>query len=217
MNCSAQRPPPAAVYLEAMKSPKIRHFRPDNALRSKQLQPQFHHRQIVNGSLSVCLWELSPMIMFFLRRFILLINLWVTRMWTDAQRDECPTQYRWRPLRKFSNSIPSLTGGQPKTCTIFGRLLGWCTTFSGALAPDGILPGAKFTLCPSFALSYIGSVTARHSSSGRTSSAKLCSVVQGMELLNFRRGRHLYSAGRPSCLASVHNVVFSVSFLVSLR
>jgi len=37
--------------------------------------------------------------------------------------------------------------------------------FRGALAPDGILPGAKFTLRPSLAFSYIGSVTARHSSS----------------------------------------------------
>ena len=33
--------------------------------------------------------------------------------------------------------------------------------------PDGILPGAKFTLRPSLALSYIFSVTARHSSNGR--------------------------------------------------
>jgi len=37
----------------------------------------------------------------------------------------------------------------------------------GALAPGGILAGAKFTLRPSFAFSYIDSVTARHSSSGR--------------------------------------------------
>jgi len=35
------------------------------------------------------------------------------------------------------------------------------------LPPNGILPGTKFTLRPSLALSYIGSVTARHSSSGR--------------------------------------------------
>jgi len=35
-----------------------------------------------------------------------------------------------------------------KRCTIFGRLLRWYTicTFSGALAPGGILPGAKVTL-----------------------------------------------------------------------
>jgi len=50
---------------------------------------------------------------------------------------------------------------------MFGHFLGWYTiyTFSGALAPKGILPGAKFTLCPSLALSYIGSIIARHSSS----------------------------------------------------
>jgi len=35
------------------------------------------------------------------------------------------------------------------------------------LPPDGILPGAKFTLRSSLAFSYIASVTARHSSSGR--------------------------------------------------
>jgi len=39
--------------------------------------------------------------------------------------------------------------------------------FRGLLPPDRILPGATFTLCPSLALSYIGSVTARHSSSSR--------------------------------------------------
>jgi len=40
-------------------------------------------------------------------------------------------------------------------------------TFWRLLPPDGILPGARFTLRPSLAFSYIGSVTARHSSSGR--------------------------------------------------
>jgi len=56
-----------------------------------------------------------------------------------------------------------------KLGTIFGRVLGCYTiyTFSGALAPDRILPGAKFTLRPSLAFSYIGSVTAWHSSSER--------------------------------------------------
>jgi len=42
-----------------------------------------------------------------------------------------------------------------------------CVQFRGLLPPDGILPGANFTLRPSVAFSYIGSVTARHSSSGR--------------------------------------------------
>ena len=40
-------------------------------------------------------------------------------------------------------------------------------TFWGLLPPDGILPDAKVTLRPSLAFSYIGSVIARHSSSGR--------------------------------------------------
>jgi len=39
--------------------------------------------------------------------------------------------------------------------------------FQGLLPPDRILPGAKLTLRPSLAFSYIGSVTARHSSSSR--------------------------------------------------
>jgi len=39
--------------------------------------------------------------------------------------------------------------------------------FRGLLPPNGILPGAKFTLRQSLAFSYIGSITARHSSSGR--------------------------------------------------
>ena len=38
-------------------------------------------------------------------------------------------------------------------------------------------------------------------------SAKHCGVVQGMELRNFRRGRHLYLAGRPLRWASAHILV----------
>jgi len=37
---------------------------------------------------------------------------------------------------------------------------------------------------------------------------ELCGVVQGMEWRNFRRGRHLYSAGRPSRWESAH-ILFS--------
>jgi len=46
----------------------------------------------------------------------------------------------------------------------------WAATlyiyFWGLLPSGLILPPAKFTLCPSLAFSYIGSVTAWHSSSG---------------------------------------------------
>jgi len=52
---------------------------------------------------------------------------------------------------------------------MFGRLLGWYIiySFSGALVHDGNFPGAKFTLRPRLAFSYIVSVTAQQSSSGR--------------------------------------------------
>jgi len=58
-----------------------------------------------------------------------------------------------------------------KLCMMFA--VSWAGTlnihFGGLLPPDGILPHAKFTLRPSLAFSYIGSVTgtARHSSSRR--------------------------------------------------
>jgi len=38
-------------------------------------------------------------------------------------------------------------------------------------------------------------------------SARICGVVQGIELRNFRRGRHLCSAERPSGWASAHVLV----------
>jgi len=41
--------------------------------------------------------------------------------------------------------------------------------------------------------------------------AKLCGMVQGTELRNFRRGRHLYSAGRPSRWASAYILVARVN------
>jgi len=95
-----------------------------------------------------------------------------------------------------------------KLCTMFGRILGWYTiyTFSGHLAPNRILPGAKFTVCPSLVFSYICSVTARHSSSGRHPN-----------FAAFSRGRHLYSAGRPSRWASAHILVSSIFGLFITR
>ena len=63
----------------------------------------------------------------------------------------------------------SLTGGQPNLARCLA--VSWAGTlyihFRGLLPSDGMLLGAKFTLRPSLAFSYIGSVTARHSSSGR--------------------------------------------------
>jgi len=52
------------------------------------------------------------------------------------------------------------------------------------------------TLCPSLPFSYIGSVTAQHSSSGHQPN-----------FVALNRGRHLYSSGRPSRLASADILV----------
>jgi len=61
------------------------------------------------------------------------------------------------------------------------------TFFRGLLPPDGIFPGANFTLRPSFAFSYIDSITARHSTSGRQPNFVAC-MAQGIELRNFADG-----------------------------
>jgi len=48
-------------------------------------------------------------------------------------------------------------------------------------------------------------------------SAKVCGEVQGMELRNFHRGRHLYSAGRPSRWASAHILVKILRFFSTMH
>jgi len=100
---------------------------------------------------------------------------------------------------RFITAATSLNRSEPN----FARCLvvSWAGTlyihYPGLLPHNGILPGAKFTLRPSLALSYIGSVTARHSSSGcQTNFAALS------------RGRHLYSVGRPSRWAMAIILVF---------
>jgi len=58
-------------------------------------------------------------------------------------------------------------------CTMFGRLLHWYTTYTFlGLLSHGILPAAKFTLRPRLAFYYIGSITARHSSSSVSQSLR---------------------------------------------
>ena len=53
-----------------------------------------------------------------------------------------------------------------------------CIHFRGLLPPNGILPDAKFTLHSSLAFFYIGSITARHASSGRQPN---CGVVSSRD------------------------------------
>jgi len=100
-----------------------------------------------------------------------------------------------------------------KLCTMFGHLVGWYTmyTFAGALASWRNFAGCEIHFTSkSCVLLYIGCVTARQSSSG---------VVHGMDLWNFCKGYHLYSAGRPSRLTSAHILVetFFLLWLLTVR
>jgi len=80
-----------------------------------------------------------------------------------------PSKFQRVSCLAFVTAATSLTGSQPN----FARCLAVSCAgtlyilFGWLLPPDGILPGAKFTLRRSLALPYIGSVTARNSSSRR--------------------------------------------------
>jgi len=92
----------------------------------------------------------------------------------------------------------SLNGSQPNLARCLA--VTWVSTlhihFWGFLPVTEFLPGAKFTLRASLALSYFGSVTVRHSSSGRQPNFAALST-----------GRHLHSVGRPSRWALAHILV----------
>jgi len=77
---------------------------------------------------------------------------------------------KFQPVSRlcFVTAATSLTGGQPNFAWYLA--ISWAGTLYihvwGLLPPNGILPAAKFTLHPSLAFSYNGSVTARHWNTG---------------------------------------------------
>ena len=119
-----------------------------------------------------------------------------------------PAKCKFQRLSRlgFVTAATSLNGSQPN----FARCLGTLAIslagrlfihFRRLLPRHGILPGAKFSLRPpSLALSYIGSVTARHSTSAREPNFAALSTRS-----------HLYSAGRPSRWALAHILVVYVA------
>jgi len=77
-----------------------------------------------------------------------------------------PSKFQRVSCLGFVTAATLFTGGQPCAQCLAVSCTATLYTFSGVLAPDRISPRAKFTLRPSLAFCDIGSVTARHSSSG---------------------------------------------------
>jgi len=150
-------------------------------------------------------------------------ELWPTNTWDRFGSLGHPSKFQRVSHLGFVTAATSFTGGQPN---LLGRFLGRYTiyhTFSAAFAP-----WRNFAMCKvhftykSFVLLYW-----QHYCTAleQRASAKLCCLVQGMELRNFimcwcavkkllthslyRRGRLLYSAGRPSRWASGHILVYT--------
>jgi len=110
-----------------------------------------------------------------------------------------PANFNGFHVLGFITAATSLTGVQPN----FTRCLAisWAGTpyihFQGLLPPDGILPCAKFTLCPkSCILLYWQRYCMALQLQGQPKFAELS------------RGSHLYSEGRPSRWELAHILVY---------
>jgi len=77
-----------------------------------------------------------------------------------------PSKFQWVSRVGFVTAATSLNGGQLNfaQCLAVSSYIYTSVYIFGALAPNAVLQRAKFTLRPSIAFSYIGSVNARHSS-----------------------------------------------------
>jgi len=114
----------------------------------------------------------------------------------------CGTPNKFQRVSRldFVTAATSFTGVQAN----FARCLAdsWADTmyihFRGILPPDGIFTSKSCVLL--YWQRYCAALQQRVS-------AELCGVIQRMELRNFRRGRHLYSAARPSRWASARILV----------
>jgi len=104
----------------------------------------------------------------------------------------------------FVTAATSFTKGQPN----FARCLAifWAGTLYiyifGGSWPLTEFRHVQNSLCIQVLLSPV--LAALLQGTPAAGSAKLCGMVQGMELRNFCRKRHPYSAGRPSRWASAH-------------
>ena len=113
----------------------------------------------------------------------------------------------FRVLTSFT-AATSFTGGQPNFARCLAVSCAATQYVSLYIFGGGFCPLTEFCQVEDLrSTSYIGSVISRHSTVQQRASAKLCGMVQRIELRKFRRRRNLHSAGRPSRWASAHILV----------
>jgi len=121
-----------------------------------------------------------------------------------------PSKFQRASRLAFVTAATSLTGGQPN----FARCLAISWTGTLYMHFRELLPPCQnFARCKiHFAIkSCILLYWQRYCTAlEQWAWAKFCGVVQGMELRNFYRGRHLYSAERRSRWGSVHILVVNI-------
>jgi len=120
-----------------------------------------------------------------------------------------PSKFQRVSCLGFVTAPTSLNGGQPNfaRCLASHALVYYVYIFGGTCPVTGFCQ-LENSLCVQVLRSPI--LAALLHGTRAMASAKICGVVQGMELRNFRRERHLYSAGRPSRWVSVHILVLLV-------
>jgi len=141
-------------------------------IQDAKKSPSAHHRTTLSGYVfatkaridnrkkSLSNSNISPQV-------LTIRELRPTSSWDRFGCLEHPSKFQRVSRLGFVTASTSLNRSQPN----FAR---WLTVsyaatlyIQGLLSHNAILPGAKFTLPPSLALFYMGSVTAPHSSSGR--------------------------------------------------
>ena len=140
----------------------------------------------------------------------------------------CPTiwrtsaHWRLRSFREFGAPQQIVTGfasclrycsdvahqRPTKLCMIFGHFLGWYSiSFLGAVDPWQNIASAKFSLRPSLAFAYIGSVNARHSSPAAGASQTLRRGTRNVMMQLSQRAPPIFHRAAIT-LASAHILVF---------
>jgi len=108
-----------------------------------------------------------------------------------------PSKFQQVSCLRFVTAAMSLNKGQPNfaRCLVICWAGTLCIFLPGLLPPNGILPGAKFTLRLNLPFSYIGSVTAGHSNTGisHTLWYGTTNGITELSLIIFNRWHHLSS------------------------